>query len=129
MSPEKFFDYLEGKLPPPERERLERALIHDPELQRQFVAARQIHRGMQRPADETAATDPGRLARATARGGFCGPRAMNVALGLIYIFREPNRRPKCKRRGRGAPPPIAKFAREIGRRGLFAANHRDGECS
>ena len=36
MTPEKFFDYLEGKLPPAERERLERALISNPELQRQF---------------------------------------------------------------------------------------------
>src|SRR2546430_2094359 len=59
MTPEKFFDYLEGKLPPAEKERLERALIADPELQREFVAARQIHRGLQRPADETAATTKG----------------------------------------------------------------------
>lgn len=87
MSPEKFFDYLEDKLPPVERERLERALISDPELQRQFVAARQIHRGMQRPAGETAATT-----RAGSRGrqlaaAFAVLVAMNVALGLFYIFR------------------------------------------
>ena len=87
MTPEKFFDYLEGKLPPPERERLERALISDPELQRQFVAARQIHRGLQRPAGETAATT-----RAGSRGrqlaaAFAVLVAMNVALGLFFIFR------------------------------------------
>lgn len=86
MTPEKFFDYLEGKLPPDERERLERALISDPELQRQFVAARQIHRGMERPAGETAATT-----RAGSRGrqlaaAFAVLVAMNVALGLFYIF-------------------------------------------
>ena len=63
MTPEKFFDYLEGKLPPVERERLERALISDPELQRQFVAARQIHRSLGRPPDESAATT-----RAGSRG-------------------------------------------------------------
>ena len=63
MTPEKFFDYLEGKLPPAEKERLERALISDPELQRQFVSARQIHRGLQRPAGESAATT-----RAGSRG-------------------------------------------------------------
>lgn len=87
MTPEKFFDYLEGKLPPAEKERLERALIADPELQREFVAARQIHRGLQRPAGETAATT-----RAGARGrqlaaAFAVLVAMNVALGLFYIFR------------------------------------------
>lgn len=86
MTPEKFFDYLEGKLPPDERERLERALISDPELQRQFVVARQIHRGMERPAGETAATT-----RAGSRGrqlaaAFAVLVAMNVALGLFYIF-------------------------------------------
>ena len=86
MTPEKFFDYLEGKLPPPERERLERALIADPELQKQFVAARQIHRGLERPADESAATT-----RAGSRGrqlaaAFAVLVAMNVALGLFYIF-------------------------------------------
>ena len=86
MTPEKFFDYLEGKLPPPAREQLERALISDPELQRQFVAARQIHRGLQRPADESPA-----ITRAGSRGrqlaaAFAILVAMNVALGLFYIF-------------------------------------------
>lgn len=88
MTPEKFFDYLEGKLPADERERLERALISDPELQQQFVAARQIHRGMQRPAGETAA-----ITRAGSRGrqlaaAFAVLVAMNVAFGLFYIFHE-----------------------------------------
>jgi hypothetical protein len=88
MTPEKFFDYLEGKLPPAEKERLERALISDPDLQREFVAARQIHRSIQRPAGETAAT-----ARAGARGRqlaatFAVLVAMNVALGLYFIFRS-----------------------------------------
>ena len=87
MTPEKFFDYLEGKLPPAERERLERALISDPDLQREFVAARQIQQGMQRPADESAAT-----ARAGSRGrqlaaAFAVLVAMNVAIGLYFIFR------------------------------------------
>ena len=87
MTPEKFFDYLEGKLPPAEKERLERALISDPELQRQFVSARQVHRGMQRTEGETA-----RTTRAGSRGrqlaaAFAVLVAMNVALGLIYIFR------------------------------------------
>ncbi len=90
MTPEKFFDYLEGKLPAPERERLERALISDPELQKQFVAARQIHRGTERQAGESSATT-----RAGSRGrqlaaAFAVLVAMNVALGLFYIFHANN---------------------------------------
>jgi hypothetical protein len=88
MTPEKFFDYLEGKLPPAERERLERALISDPELQQQFVAARQIHRSLERPPDESAA-----VTRAGSRGrqlaaAFAVLVAMNVAFGLFYIFKS-----------------------------------------
>ena len=99
MTPEKFFDYLEGKLPSAEKVRLERALIADPELQREFVAARQIHRGMQRPAGETAATT-----RAGSRGrqlaaAFAVLVAMNVALGLLYIFRA-NKPPEAVQKAR-----------------------------
>jgi len=87
MTPEKFYDYLEGKLPEPEREELERALIHDPELQRQFVAARQIHRALGRPPEESGPTiaDAGRRGRQVA-AAFALLVLMNVALGLIYIF-------------------------------------------
>src|SRR5215475_13813998 len=89
MTPEKFYDYLEGKLPPPEREALEHALIHDPELQRQFVAARQIHRSLGRPPNESATA----LAQAAARGrqvaaAFAVLVALNVAIGLYVIFPE-----------------------------------------
>ncbi len=88
MTPEKFFDYLEGKLPPPERERLERALISDPELQKQFVAARQIHRSLERSPNESSA-----VTRAASRGrqlaaAFAILVAMNVGLGLFFIFRS-----------------------------------------
>ena len=48
MTPETFFDYLEGRLAPDERADLERALIADPELQKQFVAAKEIHRALDR---------------------------------------------------------------------------------
>lgn len=88
MTPEKFYDYLEGKLPDIEREELERALIHDPELQRQFVAARQIHREVGRPPEESGPTmaQAGRRGRQVA-AAFAVLVLMNVALGLIYIFR------------------------------------------
>lgn len=86
MTPEKFFDYLDGKLPPAEKERLERALISDPDLQRQFVSARQIHRSMQRPEVSAATIRAGSRGRQLA-AAFAVLVAMNVALGLIYIFR------------------------------------------
>jgi anti-sigma factor RsiW len=88
MTPEKFFDYLEGKLPPVERERLERALISDPELQRQFVAARQIHRSLERPPDESAATTRAGLRGRQLIAAFAVLVAVNVAVGLFYIFRS-----------------------------------------
>src|SRR5712691_7311492 len=90
MTPEKFFDYLEGKLPPAEKELLERTLISDPELQRQFVTAREIHRRMERSPNEE--TESPSTRRAGMRGrqvaaAFAVLVAMNVALGLLYIFR------------------------------------------
>lgn len=87
MTPEKFFDYLEGKLPPAERERLERALIADPELQQQFHNARQIHQGLQGDDRQSSATTrSGKRGRQLA-AAFAVLVAMNVALGLIYIFK------------------------------------------
>ena len=87
MTPEKFFDYLEGKLDPAERERLERALISDPELQQQFHNARQIHRGLQNdPRQSSATTRAGNRGRQLA-AAFAVLVAMNVALGLVYIFK------------------------------------------
>lgn len=74
-------------MPPAERERLERALIADPELQEQFASARQVHRGLQRDEHQSSATT-----RAGHRGrqlaaAFAVLVAMNVALGLVYIFK------------------------------------------
>jgi hypothetical protein len=87
MTPEKFYDYLEGKLSPDERQNLERALIHDPELQRQFVAARQIHRSLQCPPNESVTvTQAGVRGRQVAAA--CAILVMlNVAIGLFFIFR------------------------------------------
>lgn len=106
MTPEKFFDYLEGKLPPAERERLERALISNPDLQREFVAARQIHRSLQRPAGETAATTRAGVRGRQLAAAFAVLVAMNVALGLFYIFRA------------NQPPP------EVGRARAAALRHQ-----
>src|SRR5690349_25095260 len=88
MTPETFYDYLEGKLSDDERQDLERALIHDPELQRQFVAARQIHRRLERPPDESVTiTQAGVRGRQVAAA--CAILVMlNVAIGLFFIFRD-----------------------------------------
>jgi len=96
MTPEKFFDYLEGKLPDWERQALERALITDPELQKEFVAARQIHRSLDRSPEETAA-----IARAGARGrmiaaAFAVLVALNVGIGLYFIFRSAKPAPEVQ---------------------------------
>ncbi len=85
MTPEKFFDYLEGKLPPAEKERLERALLTDLELQREFASARQVHRGLERTGEAPGVARAGHRGRQLA-AAFAVLVAMNVALGLIYIF-------------------------------------------
>ena len=87
MTPKKFYDYLEGKLSADEREHLERALIHDPELQSQFVAARQIHL-----ACNARQTNSVTIAQAGARGRQVAAACailviLNVAIGLFFIFR------------------------------------------
>ena len=46
MNPDKLFNYLDGKLSSTEREELEDQLIRDPELQREFAMARNIHQRM-----------------------------------------------------------------------------------
>jgi hypothetical protein len=97
MTPEKFFDYLEGKLPPPEREALEHALIRDPELQKQFVAARQVHRSLGRSPEETL-----KVARAGARGrqvaaAFAVLVLLNVSIGLYFVSRSAKPSPEIQK--------------------------------
>ncbi len=101
MNPDKWFDYLEGKLPDWERTQLEKELVSDPQLQRELTAARQIHsriRGESRevPMDD----DPAVLARGrklARRVGlaFIILMGVNVAVGLWIIARHeaanPNR--------------------------------------
>ena len=97
MTPQKFYDYLEGKLPDDERQELERTLIHDPKLQRQFVAARQVHRSLNRPPDDSVT-----VARAGARGrmvaaAFALLVMLNVGIGLFFIFRTSKPPPEVER--------------------------------
>lgn len=96
MAPEKFFDYLEGKLPPEEREQLERALIADAQLQKQFVAARQIHRRLEK-APEASPEDVRPTARGpVVAGAFAVLVGVNVGIGLYFIFRSGGPSPEVK---------------------------------
>jgi hypothetical protein len=46
MSPDKLFDYLDGKLPAEERAALEERFMAEPELRKELTVARQIHAQM-----------------------------------------------------------------------------------
>jgi len=97
MSPDKLFDYLDGKLSSQEQAELERQLATDTYLQRQLVIAREIHSRM-RSSPEVLLEDD-----ATAkRGAILGRRVaiafavlvfMNVVFGLYAIgFLEKKKR-------------------------------------
>jgi uncharacterized protein (UPF0333 family) len=82
MNPDKLFNYLEGKLPPQEREKLEDELIRDPELQRQFAMARKIHERMSGNVREVILDEP---PPAAVRGRQIMRRVMIVFLALIFV--------------------------------------------
>ena len=100
MSPDKLFDYLDGKLSSQERAEVERQLAVDTHLQRELVIAREIHSRM-RSSREVLLEDD-----ATAnRGAILGRRVaiafavlvfMNVIFGLYaigFIKKKPRARP------------------------------------
>lgn len=99
MSPDKLFDYLDGKLSPQERAELERQLASDTHSQRELAMAREIH-GHMRNSDtrEVLLNDQA----TAARGAILGRRVaiaftvlvfMNVLFGLYAIgFMKTKRR-------------------------------------
>jgi hypothetical protein len=96
MSPNKLFDYLDGKLPPAERAELERQLVTDKHLQRELVMAREIH---SRAENAPEVVLPAEMK--TERGAILGRRVaiafallvfMNVLFGLYAIFFMENKR-------------------------------------
>jgi hypothetical protein len=96
MSPNKLFDYLDGKLPPAERAELERQLVTDKHLQRELVMAREIH---SRAENTREVVLPAEMK--TERGAILGRRVaiafallvfMNVLFGLYAIFFMENKR-------------------------------------
>lgn len=92
MNPDKFFDYLDGRLPEHEREVFEDKLLSDPQMQRQLGVAREIHKGMrsQRSREVLAEQDPetqeraGRLGRRVAVA-FAVLVFVNVLVGIAFI--------------------------------------------
>lgn len=93
MSPNKLFDYLDGKLPTKEREELEAQMANDSTLLRQLAMARKLREAMPGsgevigPLEETSAADR-RGAILTKRVGaaFIVLFFLNVFIGLWFIF-------------------------------------------
>ena len=104
MNPDKLFDYLDGRLPEPERRELEEQLMDDPHLRRELEVARRIHAGMQARRSERTEVFGELSQEGAARGrrltrqiglAFVVLVAMNVLFGLLYIahheWKNPNR--------------------------------------
>ena len=108
MNPDKLFDYLDGKLSPADRDELENKLIDDPQLQRQFAIAREIHRSgrasreVQATVDDTAVAERGaRLGRriATAVAALILLNVLGGLAAITYLNKKPAR-------PRVAPPAV-----------------------
>ena len=91
MSPDKLFDYLDGRLSARERADLEEKLATDPHLQRELAIAREIHKGMRGSRevvgvnlDSSAQPAPSALGRKVATA-FVVLVAVNVGIGLYFI--------------------------------------------
>ena len=97
MSPDKLFDYLDGKLSEEERARIEQQLASDSHLQREFAIAREIH-ARRRDGREILLTQTGEENRGAILGrriaiGFAVLVFLNVVFGLYAIgFMEKKRR-------------------------------------
>ncbi len=99
MNPDKLFDYLEGRLPAPERAALEDQLISDQQLQRELAVARRIHASMGDGsreifvATEADITKRGRKMALRVGAAFIIFMAVNVGAGLWFIARHESKNP------------------------------------
>ena len=99
MNPDKFFDYLEGRLSPRDRAALEEQLMSDKHLQREFAVARQIHAGMRGDSQEVVLPAPpdvseqGRKMAIRIGVAFMVLMFVNVGIGLWFIFRHESKNP------------------------------------
>ena len=100
MNPDKLFNYLDGKLPPHEREAVEEELINSAEARREFEVARCIHSASHGAPEKLEIVSPETQAaqrgRRIARQVFLAALvlvAMNVGLGLVYIAHHESKNP------------------------------------
>ena len=99
MNPDKLFDYLEGKLNSSDRAALEKRLMSDEQLQREFAVARQIHAGMRGESREVVLPEPpdvserGRNMVIRIGVAFMVLMLVNVGIGLYFIFRHESNNP------------------------------------
>lgn len=102
MNPDKLFDYLDGKLPDWERTELERKIAEDPQIQKEFAAARRIHSNMHGDnrevllADDEDANARGRKMALRVGIAFVILMALNVAAGLLFIAHHEASNPNRK---------------------------------
>lgn len=78
MTPQKLFDYLDGKLPAPERAALEEKLASDPILQEELILARRL-RSRMGDIPEVIIPDP------HAGGALIGRRVALAAIVLVFV--------------------------------------------
>ncbi|PYK12261.1 MAG: hypothetical protein DME65_04585 [Verrucomicrobia bacterium] len=99
MTPDKLFDYLEGRLPAAERAALEQRLISDTQLQRELAVARRIHEGMHGDSREVVlvarpeVNEQGRKMALRVGAAFIVLMAVNVVIGLWLIARHETNNP------------------------------------
>jgi hypothetical protein len=99
MNPDKLFDYLEGKLNSSERAALEKRLMSDEQLQREFAVARRIHAGMRSESQEVVlpttpdVSEQGHKMAIRIGVAFMVLMLVNVGIGLYFIFRHESNNP------------------------------------
>lgn len=91
MSPEKLFDYLEGKFRDEERATFEQRLATDPQLQRELEIARQMHQRARGSREVLGDQDPDIPLPSKALGrkiltAFAALVALNVIVGIVFII-------------------------------------------
>ena len=91
MSPEKLFDYLEGKFDEQERADFEQRLANDPQLQRELEIARGMHRRARGSREVVGDQDPEIPLPARGLGrkimtAFAALVLLNVIVGIAFII-------------------------------------------
>jgi cell division protein FtsN len=91
MSPEKLFDYLEGKFDDHERVAFEQQLATDPQLQRELDIAREMHRRARGSREVVGDQDPDIPLPAKGLGrkvitAFAALVLLNVLVGIVFII-------------------------------------------